>query len=139
MATVMIVEDSPTVRTMMERFLVTQGHEVVGARDSLAAMAELQVAVPDIMLLDIMLPGVGGIELCMTIRRNPAFKNMPIIMVTSIRTQTNLARHAGAEAYIVKPFTEEKLLETINHHLAAVQNPSQPMIELGSSHTPVTS
>lgn len=118
MARVLAVEDSPTVLATMKQLLTQEGHEVETANDALSAMAVLQASTPDIMLLDIMLPGVGGIELCTVIRRNPQYESMPIIMVTSLSNQATLARYTGADDYVTKPFSEEQLIGTINHHLS---------------------
>ena len=65
-------------------------------------------------MLDIMLPGVGGIETCMVISRNPHYANTPIIMVTGLRTQATIAEFAGAQAYIVKPYDDDTFMDAIN-------------------------
>ena len=119
MARILVVEDSPTVLSQIERLLQENGHEVVTVRDGLATLAALQAFVPDLMLLDIMLPGPGGIELCMMIRRTPRYASMPIIMVTALRTQASLARRAGAAGYVTKPFDQSDLIATVNQHLHA--------------------
>jgi DNA-binding response OmpR family regulator len=118
MAEVLVVEDSPTVLGTIKHLLQGEGHEVHTARDALSAMSALQAFVPDIMLLDIMLPGVGGIELCTMLRRNSRYESMPIIMVTALSNQATLAHYTGADAYVTKPFSDEQLTSTINHHLA---------------------
>ena len=126
MSDILIVEDSQTIRTMMANLLESEGHTVSGARDGLSAMTMLRDKKPDMILLDIMLPGVGGIELCMVIRRNPELKDVPIVMVTGIRTQANLANRAGADAYLVKPYSDEQLMSTVNWYLMAGRT-RQPM------------
>jgi DNA-binding response OmpR family regulator len=119
MSKVLVVEDSPTILASIKHLLQHEDLEVHTARDALSAMSALQAFVPDIMLLDIMLPGVGGIELCTMIRCNSRYASMPIIMVTALPNQANLARFTGADAYVTKPFSDEDLIGTINHHLSA--------------------
>ncbi len=114
--TIMIVDDSITVRKVTARFLKRQGMEVLTAKDGLDAIAQLQEHTPDLMLLDIEMPRMDGYELATQLRNRSDFKDLPIIMITS-RTGTkhrDKAKKMGINHYLGKPFNEAELLENIH-------------------------
>jgi len=118
--TVMVVDDSVTVRKVTSRFLEREGFEVILAKDGADAMLQLQDVVPDIMLLDIEMPRMDGFEVASSVKNADRLKKIPIIMITS-RTgdkHRERAMSIGVERYMGKPFVEEELLETINQLLA---------------------
>ena len=114
--TIMVVDDSITVRKVTARLLKRQGMEVLTAKDGVDAVAQLQETVPDLMLLDVEMPRMDGYELATQVRNNPDWKHIPIIMITS-RTGTkhrDRAEKIGINRYLGKPFNETELLENIN-------------------------
>jgi chemosensory pili system protein ChpA (sensor histidine kinase/response regulator) len=114
--TIMIVDDSITVRKVTARFLKRQGMDVLTAKDGIDAIAQLQERVPDLMLLDVEMPRMDGYELATQIRHRPDLKHLPIIMITS-RTGTKhreKAKKIGIDRYLGKPFNENELLENIH-------------------------
>ncbi len=118
--TIMVVDDSITVRKVTARLLQRQGMEVLTAKDGVDAVAQLQEHIPDLMLLDIEMPRMDGYELATQIRNTPNLKHIPIIMITS-RTGTkhrDKAEKIGINRYLGKPFNETELLENINALLA---------------------
>jgi chemosensory pili system protein ChpA (sensor histidine kinase/response regulator) len=120
--TIMIVDDSITVRKVTARFLKRQGMEVLTAKDGIDAIAQLQERVPDLMLLDVEMPRMDGYELATQIRHRPDLKHLPIIMITS-RTGTKhreKAKKIGIDRYLGKPFNENELLENIHALLASI-------------------
>lgn len=117
MANILIVDDSPTILKSLELVLHREGHNIRTAPDALTAVASLQSHEPDLILLDIMLAGVGGIELCMMIRRNPRHQDLPILMITASRNHVGLAYQCGANGYLTKPVASEALIGTINEFL----------------------
>ena len=115
-ATVMVVDDSITVRQVTQRLLNRNGIEVFTAKDGVEALAMLKEKRPDLMLLDIEMPRMDGFELAATIRKDDALKDLPIIMITS-RTGKKHSDHAaqiGVNRYLGKPYHESELLENIN-------------------------
>ena len=84
MARILVVEDSPTVVSSVEYALRQEQHEVYIARDGLATLAMVRALMPTLIMLDILLPYVDGFELCTMIRRNPAHKATPIVMMSSL-------------------------------------------------------
>ncbi|MEK7992118.1 MAG: Hpt domain-containing protein [Thiotrichaceae bacterium] len=121
--TIMVVDDSITVRKVTARLLKRQGMEVLTAKDGVDAIAQLQDHIPDLMLLDVEMPRMDGYELATQVRNNSELKHIPIIMITS-RTGTkhrDRAEKIGINRYLGKPFNETELLENINALLSECQ------------------
>lgn len=111
MARVLVVEDSPTIVSQVESTLRLLGHEVYIARDGWSALASVRALVPEIVLLDILLPHSNGFDICAAIRRNPAYKVMKVVMMTALVDDESVKRAfaVGATGYIKKPFTSHDL------------------------------
>jgi len=113
--TVMVVDDSITVRKVTSRLLARHDYEVLTAKDGVDALAQLQEVVPDVILLDVEMPRMDGYELATNVRNDERLKHVPIIMITS-RTADKHRQRAmdiGVNAYLGKPFNEGELLENI--------------------------
>ncbi|OGS91366.1 MAG: hypothetical protein A2Z95_08680 [Gallionellales bacterium GWA2_60_18] len=118
---VMVVDDSLTVRKVTSRLLQRAGYLVVTAKDGVDALEQLGEITPSVMLLDIEMPRMDGFELTKHLRRDPATRDLPIIMITS-RSATKHRDHAlslGVNAYLGKPFQEEELLRQIAGFVSA--------------------
>lgn len=116
MSTIMVVDDSITVRKISERTLSREGYQVVLAKDGLDALEKIRDTLPDVMLVDIEMPRMDGFDLTRSIRANPITQSIPIIMITS-RTAEKHRRHAmqlGVNIYLGKPYTDEDLLKSIS-------------------------
>lgn len=120
MARILVVEDSPTVVSAVEGVLWLDGHEVYVARDGLSALSSLRAFVPDLMLLDILLPHVDGFELCGMVRRIPAYLSMRIVMMSGLTDQASIQRacDVGADDYLTKPFSDDELRKIVEQHLS---------------------
>jgi len=121
--TVMVVDDSVTVRKVTTRFLEREGFNVITAKDGVDALRTLQDNIPDIMLLDIEMPRMDGFEVAKNIRTSSRWKHIPIIMITS-RTgdkHRDRAMDIGVNGYLGKPYQEDILLESLNGLLADVE------------------
>lgn len=117
--TVMIVDDSVTVRKVTSRLMERQGWEVVTAKDGLDAVTQLQDIYPDVVLLDIEMPKMDGFEVLRRVRGDDRLKDLPIIMITS-RTGAKHMQQAldlGVNEYLGKPFQEANLFSTIDEVL----------------------
>ncbi len=114
--TIMVVDDSITVRKVTARLLKRQGMEVMTAKDGVDAIAQLQENIPDLMLLDVEMPRMDGFELATQMRNSDALKHIPIIMITSRTGSKHRERAAkiGINKHLGKPFNEPELLENIN-------------------------
>ena len=112
MAAVLLVEDDDTLREALVYLLRREGHDVHAAADGQTALDEFARRAPDIILLDLMIPGIDGIEVCRRVRE---VSDVPIIMVTAKNTEADivLGLELGADDYITKPFSTPELLARI--------------------------
>jgi len=115
----MIVDDSITVRRVMERFLGRNGMRVVTAKDGIDAISVLQDAKPDIILLDIEMPNMDGYEFATYVRNDERVSDVPIIMITSRVGDKHRARaiETGVNDYLGKPYQDAELVDAIRHLL----------------------
>ncbi len=113
--TVMVVDDSITVRKVTSRLLERHNMQVITAKDGVDAITVLQDRKPDVMLLDIEMPRMDGYELARHIRNTPALESIPIIMITSRTGEKHRKRalELGVDRYLGKPYQETDLLENI--------------------------
>ena len=110
--TVMVVDDSVTVRKVTQRLLARERYEVLLAKDGVDALRQMQDVLPDVMLVDIEMPRMDGFDLTRHIRADERFRHIPIIMITS-RTadkHRNYAMSLGVNVYLGKPYVEDELL-----------------------------
>ena len=109
---VLVVEDEASIATMLRYNLEKQGYRGSEAADGQEALTRIQEQQPDIVLLDWMLPLMSGIEVCRQIRRKPATRDLPVIMVTARTEDQDAVRglNTGADDYITKPFNIDSLL-----------------------------
>ena len=109
---VLVVEDEAALATVLRYNLERQGFRVEEASDGQEALTRIAEAAPDIVLLDWMLPVMSGIEVCRQIRRRPATRDLPVIMVTARTEDQDAVRglNTGADDYITKPFNMDALL-----------------------------
>jgi CheY-like chemotaxis protein len=103
MQTVLLIEDSKFLRIANERILTKAGYRVVGAGDGEEALHAAHHSAPDVILLDMMLPKLGGPEVLQSLKRNPATARIPIIVLTSLsRKNEQKLRRDGAAAFLEK-------------------------------------
>jgi chemosensory pili system protein ChpA (sensor histidine kinase/response regulator) len=118
---VMIVDDSLTVRRVTQRLLERNGYRTVLAKDGMDALRELQVAKPDVLLVDIEMPRMDGFDLTRNIRSNAGTRQLPIIMITSRTADKHrrVALELGVNEYLGKPYREDELLRLVQHYTGA--------------------
>jgi two-component system, OmpR family, phosphate regulon response regulator PhoB len=116
---VLVVEDDPDISAMLEYTLSNPEWQVVAVSDCQGALRELAGTVPNLVLLDWMLPDLSGIELLRRIRREPRLRDIPVIMLTARGEEGDRVRglESGADDYVVKPFSIRELKARINTHL----------------------
>jgi two-component system phosphate regulon response regulator PhoB len=114
-ATILLVEDEPEIQEMVSRVLAREGFDVQLAGDSSEAHQRLAEQVPDLMLVDWMLPGMSGLELVRRCRRDELTAEVPVIMLTARVEENNRVQglDAGADDYITKPFSPRELAARI--------------------------
>jgi DNA-binding response OmpR family regulator len=108
MATVLVVDDEPIVREVVVRYLARDGHDTVEAADGGAARELIERTDPDLVVLDVMLPGTDGLELCRWIRGR---SELPVIMLTARGEEADriVGLELGADDYVTKPFSPREL------------------------------
>ncbi|MEM8778051.1 MAG: response regulator, partial [Cyanobacteria bacterium P01_G01_bin.49] len=113
------VDDSPTILREINRFLDQENLSVKAISDSTKALLEIIRFKPDIILLDVGMPGIDGYKLCQLIRNHQSFKDIPIVMVTGNKGLIDRAkaRVAGASDYLTKPFTQSDLSKMVFRYL----------------------
>ncbi len=116
---VLVVDDEPNIVLSLEFLMKREGFDVRVAEDGEAALAAVEERVPDLILLDVMMPKRDGFDVCQTIRANPAWKNVRIIMLTAkgreVEREKGMA--LGADDYITKPFSTREVVERVRQFL----------------------
>lgn len=115
----LIVDDNPENLKLILMILATGGYELVTAADALQALRAIEARLPDLILLDLQLPGMDGLELTRRLRATPATRGVPIVAVTAyaMKGDENKARDAGCDGYLVKPIDKRLLRETVKQYL----------------------
>jgi DNA-binding response OmpR family regulator len=116
---ILIVEDEPTLRRFMVRLLQREGYDVLQAEDGLEALARADERTPDLIVLDLMLPGIDGFEVCRRIRERPDTSRTPVLIVSARASQDSRRKslEAGADAFILKPYNPRDLIDLIGERL----------------------
>ena len=119
MSMVMIVDDEPDMVELIASMLKHLGHVVSTAYSGEEALTKLETEKPDLILLDIMMPGLDGIQVCGIIKRNPKTSKIPVVMVTARRDKDAYTRsmNTGANLFINKPFMPMDLLKPLKDFL----------------------
>lgn len=115
---ILIVDDEQNIRKLVKASLET-GYTVIEAVDGKQALDKARAEKPDLILLDIMMPGMDGYATCSALKSIPITKEIPVVMLTAVQYELNekLAKQVGAIGYIRKPFTRQELLATISNTL----------------------
>ena len=114
-ATILVVEDDPDIRELLSFSLAKEGWTVVVADDGESGLAKLPSANPDCVVLDIMLPGMDGLDVLKALKADPARKRLPVIMTTAKGEEADVVSglELGAEDYVVKPYSPKVLAARI--------------------------
>jgi CheY-like chemotaxis protein len=137
---VLVVDDEPEVRQLVQRMLEARGYAVEIAADGEQALAQAEALVPDVILLDAMLPKVHGFEACRRLKSSSRTRLIPVVMMTAIYRGWRFAHDAretyGAEDYVEKPFRLDDLFRRVEAarqasatRLATEATPSEPMVQ----------
>ncbi|MGV8843275.1 MAG: response regulator transcription factor [Pseudomonas sp.] len=118
--TVLIADDEPNIVISLEFLLQQAGYQVMLAYDGQEALEAIERQVPDLVLLDVMLPRLSGFDVCQKIRENPQWQHMRIVMLTAKGREVEISKGLalGANAYITKPFSTQELLAQVGALLA---------------------
>ena len=116
MAKIVVADDDADIRDLVVFKLRQSGHEVVAVGDGVAAVDACKVHTPELVVLDVMMPGMSGIEACRTLRLDAAMARIPIILLTARAQETDIEQgfNAGADDYVVKPFSPRELASRVS-------------------------
>jgi two-component system phosphate regulon response regulator PhoB len=124
---ILVVDDEPEAVELVDFNLKQAGFDVVTAADGAEALKKAHSALPSLMVLDLMLPEIDGLEVCKMLRRDPATANIPIVMVTAKAAEIDriLGLELGADDYITKPFSPRELVLRVKRILQRGRGPDE--------------
>jgi two-component system copper resistance phosphate regulon response regulator CusR len=119
MGTVLVVDDDPINRKLLARSIVRDGHAVIAAEDGRQALDRVRDETPDVVLLDILMPGMDGFAVLKQIKADSALRDIPVIMISALEDFESVIRciELGADDYLPKPFAFDELLARIRARL----------------------
>ncbi|HRY30230.1 MAG TPA: response regulator [Elusimicrobiota bacterium] len=114
--TVLVVDDDPPMNELVKLVLETRGYRVLAVSDGKVAVETIRSRRPDLVVLDVMLPEISGLEICEMVKGDPEFKDVKVVMLSakSLNVDKLRARGKGADAYLTKPVRLAELLDTVN-------------------------
>ena len=117
MQNLLIVDDQPDLRLLLRLTFAGSGFEVREAVDGESALAACRAAMPDVVLLDVMMPGIDGYEVCRRLKADPRARGVIVVLMTAGHqaTEQQRARDAGADLYFAKPFSPGELLQVLQN------------------------
>jgi DNA-binding response OmpR family regulator len=132
MAKILVVEDDPSIRRIIALAVKGDGHKVVEADSGDEGLSAVRTQSPDLVLLDVMLPGLDGIEVCRRIKSDPALSSTAVVMLTAKGEERDIVAglDAGANDYVTKPFSKAVLLARLRAALRRDGNSSGGSISL---------
>jgi len=119
MPAILIVDDEPTIRALVRSVLEGRGYRTVEAADGISALKLAVPERPDLILLDVALPGLSGLEVCRRLKNSPATASIPVLLLTGVLQQAErqIGADAGAQGFIAKPFSPAALVAQIDEAL----------------------
>lgn len=119
MARILIVDDSPSQLMGIRRIVEKLGHEALTAEDGAAGVEAAKRELPDLILMDVVMPNLNGFQATRAVTRDPTTRHIPVVLVTTKDQDTDRmwGMRQGARAYITKPFSETELLDIIQSTL----------------------
>lgn len=116
---VMVIDDSNTIRRSAKLFLSSAGFDIIEVEDGFDALSKIMEEEPDLIFIDVLMPNLDGLQTCQIIKRNPMFKNLPIIILSSKDGEFDKAKGLmmGANDYLVKPFTKDSIIKVVKSYI----------------------
>jgi DNA-binding response OmpR family regulator len=116
---ILVVDDEPAIARMVKMSLSVEGYQVRTASSGFDALEQVEDRRPDLIVLDIMMPGMNGYEVCMELKNHPQNKGIKVIFLTALGNPGDAQRGfaAGGDDYIIKPFDPDELLDKVKEIL----------------------
>lgn len=123
MAVILVVDDEEPIQELLKFNLEKEGYTVLVAYDGPSALKIVEEKIPDLVILDVMLPGMDGMEVCNQLRQSSKFRDIPVIMLTAKAEEIDkvLGLELGADDYLTKPFSPRELLARIRARLRRIK------------------
>lgn len=117
---ILVVDDQPANIQIIGAMLGKLGHDIIPAADGISALKRVALRMPDLILLDLLMPNMGGVEVCLKLKENPEWKDIPVIFLSAADDKDCIIRalNAGGVDYITKPFNQAELLSRVRTQLA---------------------
>ena len=128
LAKVLVIDDSPPTRDLLQVWLTSAGCEVITAPSGEGAVPLVERQKPDLVLLDIVMPGPNGLEVCERLKQHSSTRDVPVVLVSGLHHPANVrrAREVGAASYVMKPFDEDELIGVVMATLEARRGGNRP-------------
>ncbi len=131
---VLIADDEPDILEILKYNLVAEGYQVITAKDGDEALEKARRVQPDLVVLDVMMPGKTGVEVCAILRSQPQFKETLIIFLTAVNDEVSLIRglETGADDYVSKPISPKVFISRVNALFRRLNKKEVKVIERGN-------
>lgn len=115
MSTVLVVEDTASEMELITSYLRESGYTVISATDAQEALNKVSLFKPDVVVTDVVMPGMSGFELCRSLKKNPETEKLPVVVCSSKNQEIDRlwAMKQGADAYVTKPFKQEDIVKAV--------------------------
>jgi DNA-binding response OmpR family regulator len=122
----LIVDDEPSILVSLQFLMTQSGHEVYTATSGEEAIEAIMKVHPDLILLDVMLPGIDGFEVCEIVRLNPKWRKIKVVFLSAKGKEEDIAKGMvlGADAYITKPYANKEVVKTVTDLLGGEESES---------------
>jgi DNA-binding response OmpR family regulator len=113
--TILVTDDEPTTRSLLRLILLREAYQVFEAVDGLDALEQIEASIPDVLILDVMMPNMNGFEVCQRLRADDRTASLPILMLSAKTDEKSIGQGlaAGATRYLTKPISTEVLIENV--------------------------
>lgn len=125
---VLIADDEPNIVVSLEFLMRREGYDVHVARDGVQALEAIRTERPALVLLDVMMPGMSGFDVCQAVRADDSLRGVRIVLLTAKGRDTDVAQGlgVGADAYVTKPFSTRELAARVRALLQGLPDPGEP-------------
>ncbi|MGK7943004.1 MAG: PleD family two-component system response regulator [Microcystaceae cyanobacterium] len=115
MPTILVVEDTPSVQQLLNQYLQESGYTVMNASNGKEALDKVSQKMPDVVITDLVMPGMSGLELCRSLKKDPQTHKLPVIACTSKNQELDRlwGMKQGIDIYITKPFSKEEIVRAV--------------------------